>query len=58
MERHGRKRLHGRSRRRWEDNVKMDRQEVGRVGMDWIAVYKDRDGWRGVVNAVMNLRVI
>jgi hypothetical protein len=48
----------GRSRRRWEDNIKMDRQEVGWGGMDWIALAKNRDGWRAFVNAVINLRVI
>jgi len=43
----------GRSRRRWEDNIKMDLQEVGCGGMDWI----DKDKWRALVNAVMNLQV-
>ena len=38
------KRAHGRSRRRWEDNIKMDPQEVGWGGMDWIALAQDRDG--------------
>ena len=52
----GRKRTHGRSRHRWEDNIKMDRQEVRWGGMDWIALAKDRDGWRAFVNAVTNLR--
>jgi hypothetical protein len=46
----------GRSRRRWEDNIKMGLQEVG-WGMDWIELAQDRDRWRAVVNAVMNLRV-
>jgi hypothetical protein len=46
----------GRPRRRWEDNIKMDLQEVG-WGMDWIELPQDRDRWRAVVNAVMNLRV-
>jgi hypothetical protein len=45
----------GRPRRRWEDNMKMDLQEVG-WGMDWIELAQDRDRWRAVVNAVMNLR--
>ena len=58
VERPGRKRPHGRSRLRWEDNSKMDRQEVGWGGMDWIALAKDKDGSRAFVNAVMNLRVI
>jgi len=52
-----RKRPLGRSRRRWEDNIKMDLQEVGCGGMDWIEVARDRDRWRARVNAVMNLRV-
>jgi hypothetical protein len=47
----------GRPRRRWEDNIKMDVQEVGCVGVDWIDVAQDRDRWRALVNAVMNLRV-
>jgi hypothetical protein len=46
----------GRPRRRWEDNIKMDIQEVG-WGMDWIELAQDRDSWRALVNAVMNLRV-
>jgi hypothetical protein len=44
-------------RRRWEDNIKMDLQAVGCGGMDWIKVVQDRDKWRALVNAVMNLRV-
>jgi hypothetical protein len=51
------KRPHGRPRCRWEDNIKMDLQEVGCEGMDWIDLAQDRDRWREVVNAVMNLRV-
>jgi hypothetical protein len=46
----------GRPRRRWEDNIKIDLQEVG-WGMDWIELAQDRDRWRALVNAVMNLRV-
>jgi hypothetical protein len=51
------KRPHGRSRRRWEDNSKMDIQEVGCGGMDWTELAKDRGSWWAIVNAVMNLRV-
>jgi len=47
----------GRSSRRWEDNIKMDLQEVGCGGMDWIELAQDRDRWRELVNAVMNLQV-
>jgi hypothetical protein len=49
--------LVGKPRRRWEDNIKMDLQEVGYGGMDWIELARDRDGWRVLANAVMNLRV-
>jgi len=48
----------GRPRRRWEDNIKMDCQEVGCGGMDWIELAEDRDRWRALVNAVMKLRVL
>ena len=51
------KRPLGRHRRRWENNIKMDLQEVGFRGMDWIELAQDRDRWRAVVNEVMNLRV-
>jgi hypothetical protein len=50
-------RLFGRPRRRWEDNIKMDFQEVGFGGMDWMDLAQDTDRWRDLVNAVMNLRV-
>ena len=50
------KRPLGRTRRRWEDNIQMDRQEVGCGVMDWIELAEDRDRWRALVNAVMNLR--
>jgi len=46
-----------RSRRRWEDNIKIDPQEMGCGGMDWIELAEDRDRWRVLVNGVMNLRV-
>jgi len=51
------KRPIGRPRCRWEENIKMDFQEVGCGGMDWIELAQDRDRWRALVNAVMNLRV-
>ena len=52
-----RKRPLGRPRRRWDDNIKMDLQEVGCGVMDWIELAQDWDTWRALVNAVMNLRV-
>jgi len=51
------KRPLGRPWRRWEDNIKMDHQEVGCGVMDWIELAQDRDRWRVLVKAVMNLRV-
>ena len=51
------KRALGRPRRRWEDNIKMDLQEVDCGYMDWIGLAQDRDRWRTLVSAVMNLRV-
>jgi len=51
------KRPLGRPRLGWEDNIKMDLQEVGCGGMDWIELAQDRDRWRLLVNAVTNLRV-
>jgi len=50
------KRPLGRPRRRWYDNIKMDFQEVGCEGMDWIELAQDRDRWRTLVKTVMNLR--
>ena len=50
------KRPLGRPRRRWEDNIKMDLQEVGGGG-DWMELAQDKDGWRALVNTVMNFRV-
>ena len=47
----------GRPRHRWEDNIKRNLQELGYEGMDWIELAQDRDRWRALVNAVMNLRV-
>ena len=46
-----------RPRRRWVDNIRMDFQEVGCGYMDWIRLAQDRDRWRTLVSAVMNLRV-
>jgi 3-oxoacyl-ACP reductase-like protein len=47
----------GRTRRRWEDNIKMEFQKEGCEGMDWIELAQNRDKWRAFVNAVMNFRV-
>ena len=52
-----RKRPLGRPRPRWEGNIKMDLQEVGCGGMDWIELVQDRDRWRVLVSTVMNFRV-
>jgi len=51
------KRSLGRPMRRWEDNIKMDLQEVGFWVIAWIKLGQDRDRWRALVTAVMNLRV-
>jgi hypothetical protein len=51
------KRPLGRPRRRWEDNIKMDIQEVECGGMDWIELTQDRGSWRALVKAVMNHQV-
>jgi hypothetical protein len=50
----------GRPRRRWEDGIRMDLivREIGLGGVDWIRLSQDRDRWRAVVSAVMNLRVL
>ena len=53
----GRKPL-GRPKRRWDDNTKMDLQEVGCGVIGWIELAQDRDRWRALVNAVMNMRGI
>ena len=45
------------TRLRWEDNIKMNLQEVGCGGMDWIELAEDRDRWRALVNTVMKLQV-
>jgi hypothetical protein len=47
----------GRPRSTWDNNMKMDPQEVGWGGINWIDLAEDRDRWRALVNAVMNLRV-
>ena len=47
----------GRPSRRWEDNIKMDFQKGACEGTDWIDLVQDRDRWRALVNAVINLRV-
>ena len=47
----------GRRRRRWVDNIRMDLQEVGCGYMEWIELARDRERWRTLVSAVMNLRV-
>jgi hypothetical protein len=51
------KRPLGSPRSMWDDNIKMDLGEIGWGGMDWIDLAQDRDQWRALVNAVMNLRV-
>ena len=51
------KRTLGTARHRWEDNIKMDLQEVGCGGMDCIELAQGKDRWRALVNTVMNLRV-
>jgi hypothetical protein len=52
-----RKRPLGRPRHRWEDKIKMDLQEMGWEGMDWIELAPNSERWRALVNAVMNFRV-
>jgi hypothetical protein len=52
------KRPVGRPRRRWEDNIRMDVQEVGGNGGDWMELAHDRDRWRALVGTVRNLRVL
>ena len=52
------KRPLGRPRRRWEDNIKMDLQEVGRGCGDWMELAQDRDSRRALVSTVMNFRVV
>jgi hypothetical protein len=52
------KRPLGRPRRRWEDGIRMDLRKIGLGGVDWIRLSQDRDRWRAVVSAVMNLWVL
>jgi hypothetical protein len=52
------KRPLGRPRRRWEDGIRMDLRDIGLGGVGWIRLSQDRDRWRAVVSAVMNLRVL
>jgi hypothetical protein len=52
------KRPLGRPRRRWEDVIRMDLREIGWGSVDWIQLTRNRDRWRAVVSAVMNLRVL
>ena len=47
----------GRPRRRWEDNIKTDLRKVGCGCLDWMELAQDRDRWRALVSAVMNLRI-
>jgi hypothetical protein len=51
------KRPLARPRRKWVDNIKMDILEIALGGVDWIGLAQDKDKWRALVNAVMNLRV-
>jgi hypothetical protein len=52
------KRPLGRPRRMWDDGIRMDIREIGLRGVDWIRLSQDRDRWRAVVSAVMNLRIL
>jgi hypothetical protein len=52
------KRALRRPRRRWVDGIRMDLRDIGLRGVDWIRLVQDRDRWRAVVSAVMNLRVL
>jgi len=57
MEKHEGKKTHGRPRRRWDENIKMDLQEVGCGALDWVELAQDRNRWRALVNVVINFRV-
>jgi hypothetical protein len=52
------KRPLGRSRRRWENDIRMDLREIGLEVVNWMHLAQDRDQWRAVVNTVINLRVL
>jgi hypothetical protein len=52
------KRLLGRPRRMWVDNIKLELREIGWSGMDWSDLTQDKDQWRVVVNTVMSFRVL
>jgi hypothetical protein len=52
------KRPLGRPRHKWADNIKIDLLKIGWGGVDWIGLAQDRDKWRALVNAIMNLRVL
>ena len=51
------KRPFGRPRRRWEDNIRIDLQEIGIITRNWVVSAQDRDYWRVIVNVALNLRV-
>jgi hypothetical protein len=51
------KRPLGRPRRRWEDNIRMDRREVVWDGVDWVHLAQDREQWRDLVSTIMSLRI-
>jgi hypothetical protein len=52
------KRLLGRPRRKWVDNIRMDLVETGWGGVDWIGLAQDRDKWRAFANSILNLQVL
>jgi hypothetical protein len=52
------KRPPGRPRSRWEDGIRMDLREIGLGDVDWIRLAQDRDRWRAIVSAVINLRIL
>jgi hypothetical protein len=58
VRKHAEKRPLGRPRRKWEGNISMNYQEVGCESMDWMELVQDRDRWRALVNAAMNIQVL